>query len=319
MAFKIVDRVKKSDKIWVNGEMMDWDDCKIHVVSHVIHYGSSLFEGFRCYSTSRGPAVFRLEDHTRRLFDSCQIYRMELPVSRDEFNDAVLETIRVNGHESCYVRPIAFRGYGAVGVNPTASPVDLLVITWEWGAYLGEEALKKGVDVRVSSWNRMAPNTLPALAKCGANYANAQLIKLEAIADGYVEGIALDVSGFVSEGSGENLFLVRDGVLLTPPIGNSILQGITRDSVIRIAREILDLEVREVQIPRESLYTADELFFTGSAAEVTPIRSVDRVTIGEGTRGPLTAKIQEEFMGIVQGEREDRWGWLTPVHGGGAR
>jgi len=315
MAFKLVDHVKKAKKIWVNGEFMEWDDCKIHVISHVIHYGSGLFEGFRCYATPSGPQVFRLAEHVRRLYDSCRIYRMELGVGQDEFSKAILETIRVNEHESCYVRPIVFRGYGAVGVNPLENPIDLVIATWEWGAYLGEEALKKGVDVCVSSWNRAAPNTFPSMAKCTANYANGQLIKMAAIADGYVEGIALDPSGHISEGSGENLFLVRDGRLYTPSWGSSILLGITRDSVMRLAREVLDLEVVETALPRETLYTADELFFTGSAAEITPIRSVDKITVGSGERGPITKKLQEEFMGIVQGEKEDRWGWLTAVKG----
>jgi branched-chain amino acid aminotransferase len=313
MAFKIVDRIKKADKIWVNGEYMAWDECKVHVVSHVIHYGSALFEGFRAYKTPRGPAVFRLKEHIQRLFDSCKIYRMELPITQEEFCQAVLDTIELNKHDACYVRPIIFRGYGAVGVNPMAAPVDLVIATWEWGAYLGAEALEQGVDVCVSSWQRAAPNTFPSMAKCSANYANAALIKMEAVKDGYTEGIALNPAGHISEGSGENIFLVRDGVLTTPALGNSILSGLTRNCVIRIATEILGLEVREESIPREALYIADEVFFTGSAAEITPIRSVDKIPIGKGKRGEITRKLQEEFMGIVAGEREDRWGWLTYV------
>jgi len=311
MAFKVVDKVKKADKIWVNGEFMNWDDCKIHVVSHVIHYGSALFEGFRAYKTPRGPAAFRLKEHVRRLYDSCKIYRMEIPYPQRDFAQAVLDTIKVNKHEACYVRPIVFRGYGAVGVNPMPAPIDCVVATWEWGSYLGAEALEKGVDVCVSSWNRQAPNTTPAMAKCSANYASGALIKMEAILEGYEEGIALDRTGYVSEGSGENIFLVRDNVLLTPDLGSSVLAGITRNCVTKIATQVLGLTVREVRIPREALYIADEVFFTGSAAEITPVRSIDKVPIGKGSRGEVTRRIQEEYMGIVKGEREDRWGWLT--------
>ncbi len=302
----------KADKIWMNGRLIPWDEAKIHVLSHVVHYASSLFEGMRCYNTRSGPAVFRLAEHVRRLFDSCRIYRTEIPYSQEEIRKASLETIRVNRLEACYVRPIIYRGYGALGVDPTSCPVEAVIAVWKWGAYFGPEAIEKGVDVKVSSWRRMAPDTLPAQAKASANYMNAQLIKLEAKADGYAEGIALDSFGFLSEGSGENLFLVRSGVVYTPPLSASVLAGITRDSVIRILRD-QGHRVVEENLPRESLYIADELFFTGSAAEVTPIRSVDRLAIGQG-RGPITRQVQEEFFALTSGQKEDRYGWLTPVH-----
>ena len=304
--------LEKADKIWMNGRLIPWDEAKIHVLSHVVHYASSLFEGMRCYNTRSGPAVFRLADHVRRLFDSCRIYRMEIPYSEEEIRKASLDTIRVNRLEACYIRPIIYRGYGALGVDPTSCPVEAVIAVWKWGSYLGPEAVEKGVDVKVSSWRRMAPDTLPAQAKASANYMNAQLIKLEAKADGYAEGIALDSFGFLSEGSGENLFLVRSGVVYTPPLSASVLAGITRDSVIRILRD-QGHRVVEENLPRESLYIADELFFTGSAAEVTPIRSVDRLPVGQG-RGPITRQVQEEFFALTSGQKEDRYGWLTPVH-----
>ncbi|MCD6451817.1 MAG: branched-chain amino acid transaminase [Acidobacteria bacterium] len=304
--------IKKSEKIWHNGKFIDWDDAKIHVLSHVVHYGSSVFEGERCYETKRGPAIFRLEDHSRRFFFSCRVYRMDLPFSVDEFSQAVIETVRINNLKSCYIRPVAFRGYDSLGLNPFPCPVEVYIAAWEWGAYLGEEALREGVDVKVSSWNRMAPNTLPAMAKAGANYMNSQLIKMEALIDGYAEGIALDSSGYVSEGSAENLFLVKDGKLYTPPVYSSILEGITRNTIITLARD-LGYEVVEERIPREMLYNADELFLCGTAAEITPIRSVDRIKIGAGKRGPITAELQNEFFGIVRGEKEDRYNWLTYI------
>jgi len=304
--------IKKSEKIWHNGKFIDWDDAKIHVLSHVVHYGSSVFEGERCYETKRGPAIFRLEDHSRRFFFSCRVYRMDLPFSVDEFSQAVIETVRINNLKSCYIRPVVFRGYDSLGLNPFPCPVEVYIAAWEWGAYLGEEALREGVDVKVSSWNRMAPNTLPAMAKAGANYMNSQLIKMEALIDGYAEGIALDSSGYVSEGSAENLFLVKDGKLYTPPVYSSILEGITRNTIITLARD-LGYEVVEERIPREMLYNADELFLCGTAAEITPIRSVDRIKIGAGKRGPITAELQNEFFGIVRGEKEDRYNWLTYI------
>jgi branched-chain amino acid aminotransferase len=296
----------------MNGRLVAWKDATIHLASHVIHYGSAIFEGMRAYDTPMGTALFRLPDHTRRLYNSCKIYRMEVPYSQDEFNRAVVETVRANGLKSCYVRPIVYRGYHSLGVNPLPNPVDCAVLVWEWGKYLGPEAMENGVDVCVSSWWRMAPNTFPALAKCGANYMNSQLIKMEALLDGYEEGIALNIRGHISEGSGENLFLVKDGVVLTPPLSSSVLPGITRDSVMTLFR---DMGVRCVEetIPREMLYIADEAFFTGSAAEVTPIRSIDKIVVGSGKRGPVTEKVQKAFFDLIDGKREDAHSWLTVV------
>ncbi len=302
---------KESGYIWMNGEFVPWKDAKIHILSHVIHYGTSVFEGIRAYKTPDGTAIFRLPEHTKRLFNSAKVYRMEVPFTQDEINNAIKELIRKNGLESCYIRPLVYRGYDSLGVNPFPCPVEVSIAVWEWGKYLGPEALEKGVDVKVSTWNRMAPNTFPATAKVGANYMNSQLIKMEALTDGYVEGIALDVNGYVSEGSGENLFVVLDGKLLTPPLGASILAGITRDSVKKIAED-LGYEVIETLIPREFLYTCDELFFTGTAAEITPIASVDRIKVGEGKRGPITAQLQAKFFEIVEGGK-DPYGWLHYV------
>ena len=296
--------------VWMNGRLVPWKEATIHVASHVVHYGSSLFEGFRAYDTPKGTALFRLKDHTKRLYNSCKIYRMEIPYTRDEFNRAVLDTVRANGYKACYVRPIVYRGYSTLGVDPFPNPVDCSILVWEWGSYLGEEALKNGIDVKVSTWWRMAPNTFPALAKAGANYMNSQLIKMEAILDGYAEGIALNIRGHVSEGSGENIFLVSDGKVRTPPLSASVLPGITRDSVITIIRD-LGMELLEETIPREMLYTADEVFLTGSAAEITPIRSIDRISVGSGSRGPVTEKLQEEFFAVINGVREDKHHWLT--------
>jgi len=296
--------------VWMNGRLVSWKEATIHVASHVVHYGSSLFEGFRAYDTPKGTILFRLRDHTKRLYNSCKIYRMEIPYTQDEFNRAVLDTVRANGHKACYVRPVVYRGYKTLGVDPFPNPVDCSILVWEWGQYLGEEALEKGIDVKVSTWWRMAPNTIPALAKAGANYMNSQLIKMEAILDGYAEGIALNIRGHVSEGSGENIFLVADGKVRTPSLSASVLPGITRDSVIAILGD-LGMELIEETIPREMLYTADEVFFTGSAAEITPIRSVDRITVGSGRRGPVTEKLQEEFFAIIRGAREDKHHWLT--------
>lgn len=300
-------------RIWHNGELLDWQDAKIHVMSHVVHYGSSLFEGIRCYKTETGQAVFRLVDHVKRFCNSCHIYRMDLPFSCDEIVQACVDIVWQNGFTNgCYIRPIAFRGYGTFGVNPFPAPIEVYVAAWSWGKYLGEEALEQGVDVCVSSWTRLAPNTFPAMAKSGANYMNSQLIKMEAITNGYVEGIALDINGHVSEGSGENIFLVKDGLVITPPIHASILPGITRDSIIRLAKD-LGYEVIERSVPREFLYVADEVFLTGTAAEVTPIRSIDRVSIGSGRRGPITAELQEAYFDVTTGRAEDRHGWLTQV------
>jgi len=298
--------------VWMNGQLVPWKDAKIHIASHVVHYGSSIFEGFRTYDTPKGTAVFRLKDHTRRLYNSCKIYRIEVPYTQDEFNSAVVGTIKANRLKSCYVRPIVYRGYKTLGVDPFPNPVDCAILVWEWGQYLGAEALESGVDVCVSSWWRMAPNTFPALAKSGANYMNSQLIKMEAMLDGYAEGIALNIRGHISEGSGENLFLVRDGTVYTPPLSSSVLPGITRESVITLLRE-MGVQVIEDTIPREMLYISDEVFFTGSAAEVTPIRSIDKITIGSGKRGPVTRKVQEAFFSYIDGSRDDAFGWLTYV------
>jgi branched-chain amino acid aminotransferase len=303
---------EKVEKIWMNGELVNWDDAKVHVLSHVIHYGSSVFEGARCYKTKKGPAIFRLKEHTRRLFNSAKIYRMDIPYSEEEIDQAIIDLIRTSKLDECYIRPVVYRGYEQLGVDPTGCPVEVCIAVWRWGAYLGPEALENGVPVCVSSWNRMAPNTMPDMAKSGANYMNAQLIKLEAKEHGYVEGIALDVFGFVSEGSGENVFIVKDGTLITPPFSASILPGITRNTVIFLALD-LGIKVIEQNIPREALYIADEVFFTGSAAEITPINSVDKVKIGNGKRGPVTEKLQDRFFKIVNGEIEDARKWLTYV------
>lgn len=302
----------KMEYIWFNGELVPWDKATIHVLSHVVHYGSSVFEGIRCYETPDGPAIFRLKEHTRRLFNSAKIYRMEIPYSEEQINAACRAVVTANNLRSAYLRPVAFRGYGTLGVDPRGCPVDVAVAALNWGKYLGDEALEQGVDVGVSSWTRIAPNTLPAMAKAAANYMNSQLIKLEAAQHGYSEGIALDVNGYVSEGSGENLFLVRDGVLITPPLAASVLPGITRDTVITLARDA-GLPIIEERIPREALYIADELFFTGTAAEITPIRSVDGIPVGIGKRGPITERLQRAFFAVINGEREDRWGWLDRV------
>jgi branched-chain amino acid aminotransferase len=298
--------------IWMNGTLVDWADATIHVASHVVHYGSGVFEGARCYDTARGPACFRLDAHVRRLLDSARIYRMLPEYDQPALEEAVRETIRANSFRACYIRPLIYRGYNSLGVSPFPCPIDTAIIVWEWGAYFSSEALEEGLDVKVSTWTRMAPNTLPAMAKSTANYANSQLIKMEAAAEGYAEGIALDSEGNISEASGQNIFLVRDGVIHTPPIGSSVLGGITRDSVITVAREA-GFEVREQVLPREMLYLADEVFFTGTAAEVTPVRSVDRIPVGRGRRGPVTAALQERFFQIVRGEASDPHGWLQFV------
>ena len=305
--------MKPTEKIWFNGNYVAWDDARIHVLSHVVHYGSCVFEGVRCYATTSGPAIFRLADHTRRLIESAKIYRMPLAFTEQQLNEATLDLVRVNGLQSCYIRPVVLRGFGEIGVNPMKNPVDVYIACWEWGKYLGEEAINHGVDVCISSWTRPAPNTHPTLAKAGGNYLNSQLVKMQAITDGYAEGIVLDSNGSVSEGSGENIFVIRDGKIFTTPLTSSILHGITRDSVIKIARD-LGCEVVESALPREFLYIADEIFFTGTAAEVTPIRSVDRIPVGAGDRGPITERIQREFFDLVHGDKPDRFGWLSPVN-----
>jgi branched-chain amino acid aminotransferase len=297
----------------MNGKLVEWKDANIHIATHVIHYGSAVFEGARCYATPKGSACFRLDAHMRRLQHSAKIYRMEYALDLAGWNEAVLETIRANEMKACYIRPILYRGYDSLGVNPLSCPVDAAIMLWEWGAYLGKEALEQGTDVKISSWSRMAPNTLPAMAKSAANYANSALIKMEAIADGYAEGIALDVSGNISEGSGQNIFMVRDGAIYTPPLGSSILGGITRDSVMTLARD-LGYTVSESVIPREALYIADEIFFVGTAAEVTPVRSVDKQQIGAGRRGPVTQALQQAFFDVINGAVPDTHSWLTYVY-----
>jgi branched-chain amino acid aminotransferase len=304
--------IKASDYIWYNGQQIPWDDAKLHVMAHVVNYGSSLFEGIRCYHTAKGPAVFRLRDHMQRLLDSCKIYRVDVDYSLKELCQATVELVAKNNISPCYIRPIVLRGYGQVGVNPFNSPTDVYIVNYEWGKYLGSADSDEGVDVCVSSWSRLAPNTMPTMAKSGANYMNSQLIKMEAIVNGYAEGIALDVNGYVSEGSGENVFVVHKGRIYTPPLGNSVLPGITRNSVLHIAHE-LGIPVIEQIIPREMLYICDELFFSGTAAEIAPIRSVDKITVGNGFAGPVTKSVRNEFYGIVNGKLEDRFGWLTPV------
>lgn len=302
----------KVEKIWMNGELVNWNDAKIHVLSHVIHYGSSIFEGQRCYNTPKGPACFRLQEHTTRLFDSAKIYRMTIPFSQDDINEAILKLIAINKLEACYIRPVVYRGYESLGVAPGDCPIEMTIAVWPWGKYLGEEALEKGVSVCVSSWNRPAPNTMPMMAKSGANYMNSQQIKMEALSRGYVEGIALDTNGHVSEGSGENVFVLYKGRLLTPSYGNSVLPGITRDTVIILARD-MGLEVSEESIPREMLYVADEVFFSGSAAEISPISKIDDIVIGKGRAGEVTKELQKRYFDLVEGRTDDEHGWLTYV------
>ena len=300
------------DWIWKDGDFIRWEDAQLHLLTVAVQFGASMFEGIRCYDTPRGPAIFRLKEHIRRLQDSCRIYRMPLEHSADTLIEAARETVRKNGLKDCYIRPMVLWGYGAAGMNPVDTPLETYIAAWPWGAYLGEEALAKGVDVCVSSWNRAHPNTFPVQAKAAGHYVNAQLIKMEAVANGYVEGIAVSPSGLVSEGSGQNLFLVRNGTVITPFLDGSSLAGITRDAILTIAQD-LGYPVREQDVPRESLYTADELFFTGTASEVTPIRSVDRIPVGSGTAGKITLDIQGRFLDTVRGKVEDAHGWLNPV------
>ncbi len=299
-------------KVWMNGQLVEWADATIHVASHVVHYASGVFEGARCYATPKGSACFRLDAHMRRLIDSARIYRMEYHMGQEELTTAVLDTIKANAMPACYIRPLIYRGYNALGVNPLPCPVEAAILVWEWGTYLGHDALENGVDVRVSSWTRSAPNTFPSMAKSVANYANSGLIKMEAVLEGYSEGIALNPDGNLSEGSGQNLFLVRDNVLYTPTMSSSVLPGITRDTIITLAQD-MGLQVKELMLPREMLYIADEVFFVGTAVEVTPIRSVDKITIGQGRRGPVTAALQQAFFDYINGVVPDRYGWLTYV------
>jgi branched-chain amino acid aminotransferase len=305
------------DWVWHDGEFIKWDDARVHVMSHVLHYGSSVFEGIRCYSTKRGPAIFRLREHMQRFLNSAKIFRMDHDWSVDDFSDAAVGLVRRSELEQCYIRPILFRSLDeenpAFGVNPFPNPLACYIGAWDWGKYLGDEAIEKGVDVCVSSWNRLSPNSLPPMAKSGANYMNSQLIKMEALVNGFAEGIALDDRGYVSEGSGENIFVVSGGVVNTPPLSSSVLPGITRDSVIQICAE-LGLTIKERSIQRAALYVSDELFFSGTAAEITPIRSVDRIQIGNGKRGEITARIQKMFFEITSGERPAPGPWLTYVN-----
>lgn len=315
----------------MNGEFVAWDEARIHVLTHALHYGTGVFEGIRAYMTPNGPSIFRALDHFKRILRSAKIYRMELKYTAEELVEVAKELIRRNEEADpklredktpWYIRPVVYRGYYTLGVNPLQCPVEIFIATWKWGRYLGPEALENGVDVKFSSWQRMAPNTFPSMAKCTANYANSALSKMDAVLDKYVEGtdekkyeegIALNPFGFISEGSGENIFIVLDGVLWTPCLGSIILPGITRHSVITLAKE-MGIEVREEFLPREMLYIADEAFFTGTAAEITPIRSVDGITIGEGKRGPITTKLQKAFFDIIEGKAEDRFGWHCYVY-----
>lgn len=299
-------------KIWRNGEFIDWKDATVHVCAHAMHYGSSVFEGIRAYDVGNQAGIFRLSEHVRRLIDSAKIYRMDIKFSQEELEKACIDSVRENDFNECYIRPLVYRDYGPMGVNPLGNPVTVDIITWKWGAYLGAEALEQGVDMQISSWTRNRPNTTPAMAKCGANYASGALIKMEAIGNGYAEGIALDANGLLSEGSGENIFMIREGQIYTPTGGNSILKGITRDTIIRIAKD-LGYEIVESAITREQLYIADEVFGVGTAAEVTPIRSLDKIQIGSGKRGPVTEKIQTAYLDLVKGKSEDKWGFITRV------
>jgi branched-chain amino acid aminotransferase len=298
--------------IWKNGEFVPWADATVHVTTHALHYGSSVFEGVRAYATPQGPAAFRLEDHTRRLMQSAKIARIDVPFTEAQLNEATLETIHRNGHEACYVRPLIFRGAGPLGVEGRRSPTDVVIFTMEWGRYLGQEAIESGVDVQVSSWRRFAPDTATSMAKIGGQYINSQFISMEAHDNGFSEGLALDYQGYVSEGAGENVFVIQNNVVYTPGHGSSILMGITRDCALTVLKE-LGYEIRFQTIPREMLYIADEIFFTGTAAEITPVRSVDRIPVGAGKRGPVTQAVQEEFFALTSGAKPDRYGWLTHV------
>jgi len=301
--------IQTTKNIWHNGQLIPWEKANIHVMSHVIHYGSSVFEGIRCYTQPGGAGIFRLNEHMQRLIHSAKIYRMPLPYSLEQLNAAVIDVVEANGIAPCYIRPIAFRGYGEIGVNPLRSPIEVYVANFPWGKYV---AGKDGADVCVSSWNRLAPNTIPSLAKAGANYMNSQLIRMEAEINGYAEGIALDTNGYLSEGSGENLFIIRGGTIYTSPLANSVLNGITRDSILVLARQ-LGIPVVEQALPRELLYICDEAFFTGTAAEISHLRSVDRILIGDGSMGPITTALHDAFFNIVNGVADDRYNWLTPV------
>ncbi len=305
--------IQKTEKIWHNGHWINWDDATLHVASHVVSYGSAVFEGIRCYDTKQGAAIFRLREHMQRLLNSAKIYRMELPHSLDDFCNVATELVRRNKLNACYIKPIVLRGYGEAGVNPLTSPIECYMACWPWGAYLGPDAQTSGVDVCVSSWTRIAPNTLPAMSKSAANYMNSQLIRMEASFNGFAEGIALDASGYLSEGSGMNVFLVQEGTVCTPPLAASVLPGITRASVITLCED-MRIPVKEQVIPREMLYIADEVFFAGTAVEITPIRSVDRIPVAKGEPGAITKRLQREFFAITSGAKPDRHHWLTPCN-----
>lgn len=305
-------QLSETQWIWRDGEFIPWADARVHVLSHSMQFGSSAFEGIRCYATPRGPAIFRLEDHLRRLATSCRIYRMELKYTVDELVAACCELVEKNALDACYIRPMVIRGYGAAGMVPFASPIEVYLPCWPWGAYLGEGALENGVDACVSSWHRMAPNTVPAMAKIAGNYLSGMLIKMDALGNGYAEAIALGPEGTISEGSGQNTFLVLDDTLFTPPINGTLLAGITRDSILTLAADA-GIVVREQPLPREMLYAADEVFLTGTASEVTPVRSVDKIQVGAGRRGPITQLLQEKFLDVVHGAAPDPHGWLTYV------
>lgn len=296
----------------MDGEFVDCEDAKINILSHVVHYGTGFFEGIRAYKTEKGGAIFRLKEHTNRLYDSAKIYRTEIPYTKEEFNQAIIDTLKINNLEEGYIRPLIYRGYNKLGVNPFTCPVQAMIAAWKWGKYLGEEAMKDGVSVKISSWRRLAPNTMPTMAKASGNYLSSQLIKMEALVDGYEEGIALDYNGYVSEGSGENIFIIKNNIIYTPAMSGSALPGITRDAIVTLARD-LGYDVREEGVPREMLYIADEIFLTGTAAEITPVSRVDKIKIGAGERGPITEKIQTKFFSIVEGREEDKYNWLTYI------
>lgn len=305
--------ITKSKYIWMDGKFVDWDNANIHVGTHALHYGSSVFEGARAYATPSGAAILCLDAHVERLYASAKMYKMPIPFTAAQMRDAIIEVVRVNELESCYIRPIAFRGFENFSLDPRKCPVQVAVFAFPWGRYLGPEAVEQGVDVGISSWRRMATGTFPSLGKIGGQYVNSQFVAMEASDHGYTEGIALDINGHVSEGSGENIFVISKGVLYTPPLGSSILQGVTRTIAIALARDF-GYTVTEQDMPREMLYIADEIFFTGTAAEITPIRSVDKVQIGGGSRGPITKRLQDEFFAIVEGKKPDRFNWLTVVN-----
>lgn len=305
-------KLSPSPFIWFNGKLVPWEQAQVHVLTHALHYGSSVFEGIRAYATPRGTAILGLAQHVERLFHSCKIVHLPLEYSRDAMQTAILETVRENRHDACYIRPLVYRGYGALGVWPEECPIEVAIATFPWIKQNERELLEKGIDVGVSSWRRMAPDTHPAMAKAAANYLNSQMVIMEAKRHGYADGLALDVDGYVAEGSGQNLFLVQDGVLFTPPIGDSILAGFTRRAAIELAGD-LSLRVVEQRVAREMLYTAEEVFLTGTVAEITPVRSVDGLTVGAGRRGAVTHALQQRFFGILRGEHADARGWLTPV------